>query len=212
MRAARRLGAGVAALAVALGGCNLPRQPVPTTLEGEWAAQRDRFTRSAKAYDRLDDQVFVTATYQAPSVRVARVDRIAEWKAMTVEERERLLAAERADGERWEEFLLAFYTNDRQSNDLASTRSVWRLALAVEGAGELLPHGRPEIVRADATVTGLYPYVGNFDVVYRVRFPRWKGERPLQEIPFRLVVAGALAKVELRFNGPAKPLDAGAQK
>jgi hypothetical protein len=198
--AARR---AMAALALALGGCGLlPRQPVPTSLEGEWAAQRDRFTRSAKAYDRLDDQVFLTATYQAPSVRVARVERLAEWKAMTAEERDRLLAAERAEGEQWEEFLVAFYTNDRNSNDLASTRSVWRLALAVEGAGELLPVARPEIVRSDATVAGLYPYVGNFDIVYRVRFPRWKGERPLHEIPFALVVASALAKVELRFDAP----------
>ena len=202
MRGAAPLGA---TLALALGSCALfPRQPEPTTLEGEWAVQRDRFTRSAKSYDRLDDQVFVTATYQAPSVRQARVDRLAEWKAMTAEERERLLAAERADGEKWEEFLVAFYTNDRDSNDLASTRSVWRLALVVAGAGELLPAGRPEIVRSDATVTGLYPYVGKFDVVYRVRFPAWKGERPLREIPFRVVVAGALAKVELRFNEPAK--------
>ena len=205
MRAARPLGAGLAALAVALGGCGLfPRQPVPTTLEGEWAAQRDRFTRSGKAYDRLDDQVFVTATYQAPAVRVARAKRLAEWKAMTVEEREQLLAAERADGERWEEFLIAFYTNDRDANDLASTRSVWRLALVVDGAGEFLPVARPEIVRSDATVTGLYPYVGKFDVVYRVRFPRWKGERPLPEVPFTLVAAIALAKVELRFDGAPK--------
>ena len=202
-RATRR--ARVAALALALGGCGLfPRQPVPSTLEGEWAVQRDRFTRSAKAYDQLDDQVFVTATYQAPSVRAARVQRLAEWKAMTAEERERLLSAERAEGEQWEEFLVAFYTNDRDANDLASTRSVWRLALAVEGAGEFLPAGRPEIVRADATVSGLYPYVGKFDIVYRVRFPRWKGERPLDETPFTLVMAGAPAKVELRFDGPAR--------
>ncbi|HZY03608.1 MAG TPA: hypothetical protein VFF02_08910, partial [Anaeromyxobacteraceae bacterium] len=110
-------------------------------------------------------------------------------------------AAERAEGERWEEFLIAFYTNDRQANDLASTQSVWRLALAVDG-GEFLPTARPEIVRSDATVTGLYPYVGQFDVVYRVRFPRWNGERPLHHIPFTLVVASALAKVELRFDAP----------
>lgn len=204
MRGAGALG-GVAAIGLVLAGCGLfPPQPVPGAREGEWAAQRDRFTRSAKAYDRLDDQAFVTATYQAPSARLARADRLAEWKAMTAEERERLLASERAEGEKWEEFLVAFYTSDRDSNDLASTRSVWRLALAVEGAGELLPAGRPEIVRSDATVTGLYPYVGKFDVVYRVRFPRWKGERPLHEIPFRLVMAGALAKVELRFNEPPK--------
>jgi len=132
------------------------------------------------------------------------VARLAEWKAMTAEERERLMAAERADGEKWEEFLLAFYTNDRDSNDLASTRSVWRLALAVVGGGDVLLAGRPEIVRADATVTELYPYVGKFDIVYRVRFPRWKGERPLHETPFALVVAGAPGKIELRFDQPAE--------
>ena len=50
---------------------------------------------------------------------------------MTAEEREQLLAAERADGEKWEEFLLSVYTSDREANDLASTHSVWRLALVV---------------------------------------------------------------------------------
>ena len=190
--------------ALALGGCALfPRQPKPTTWEGQWAAQRDRFTQSGKVYDRVDDQFFVIATYQAPAVRRARAERLAEWKAMTAEEREQLVVAERAEGEKWEEFLLSVFTADREANDLASARSVWRLALVVEGAGEMLPAGRPEVVRADATVTGLYPHVGKFDVVYRVRFPRWTGERPLAEIPFSLVMAGALGKLELRFNRPA---------
>lgn len=192
------------AVALALGGCALfPRQPVPTTWEGQWAAQRERFTRSGKVYDRIDDQLFAKATYQAPSVRRARAERLAEWKAMTAEEREQLLAAEQADGEKWEEFLLSVYTFDREANDLASTHSVWRLALVVEGAGEMLPAERPEVVRADATLIGLYPYVGKFDVVYRVRFPRWTGERPLAETPFTLVMAGAPGKLELRFNRPA---------
>lgn len=195
--------AAAAAAALALLGCGMfPPQPVPTASEGEWAVQRDRFTRGAKVYDRVDDRAFATATYQAPSVREARAARLAEWKAMTAEERERLLAAERAEGERWEEFMLAFYTSDRDSNDLSSTRSVWRLALVVEGAGDILPAGRPEIVRSDATMAGLYPYLGKFDVLYRVRFPRWKGDRPLAETPFRLVVAGAPGRLELRFDQP----------
>ncbi|HEY6106430.1 MAG TPA: hypothetical protein VIV59_10635, partial [Anaeromyxobacteraceae bacterium] len=72
------------------------------------------------------------------------------------------------------------------------------------GGGEVLPAGRPEVVRSDATVTGLYPYVGRFDIVYRVRFPRWKGERLLHETPFALVVAGAPGKLELRFGEQAR--------
>lgn len=189
-------------LALLVACASMDRQPIPTTREGPWAAARDRHTRSGKVYDRLDDRLFATATYQALEVREARAERLAEWKSMTAPEQERLLAEERSQAEAWEEFLVAFYTSDRLADDLSSSRSVWRVALVVPGAGEMLPASRPEMVRPDATLGGLYPYLSHFDSVYRVRFPRWKGERPLAEIPFTLEFAGALGKLELRFNQP----------
>ncbi len=185
----------------ALGGCATPvleRQPEPPTTEGRWAEERARTTRSIRIYDRLDDQAFATATWQAPAAREARAERLAQWKAMTPPEREKLLAAERAEGERYEDFFLAFYTGDRRANDLASRRSTWRIALAVPGEGELLPV-KVEEVPIDPTLEMLYPYLGKFDTAYLVRFPRWKGPKPLAEVPFNLVIAGALGKAELRW-------------
>jgi hypothetical protein len=182
-------------------GCGivLANQPLPKPEEGEWPAERDRFTRGVKVYDRFDDKAFATATYQALPVRLARVNRLAEWKRMTPEERAALEATERAEAEKGEEILLAFFTANFAANDLDSRTSVWRVALEVPGQGDLLP-SRIEQVRKDATLQTLYPYVGHFDVVYRVRFPRWKGPQPLAEIPFDLRIAGALGDVKLRFG------------
>jgi len=189
-------------------GCTtsfLAKEPRPTTFEGAWAEQRDRFTRSFKLYDGLDDVAFATATYQAPSVREARVDRLADWKGIQPSERETLLAAEREAAASSEEFLLAFFTSDRRANDLASRQGTWRIALLVQadGEAEALPV-KVEAVRTDPTVQGLYPYVTDFDQLYRIRFPRVPGPRPLAELPFVLRIAGAKGRVEMRWGpGPA---------
>jgi hypothetical protein len=197
------------ALALLAASCGfvMPRQPVPDTNEGAWAGARHRFTRGSRVYDRFDDKAFATATYQALPVRLARAERVATWKKMTEEERNALLAAEQAEDEKWEDFLVAFFVGaDFAANDLDAPKSVWRVALVVPGAGELLP-ARIEQVKKDATLTTLYPYVGHFDVAYRVRFAKWKGEKPLAELPFVLRIAGALGKVDLDWG--AKPEEPG---
>jgi hypothetical protein len=61
----------------------------------------------------------------------------------------------------------------------------------------------------DATVTGLFPYVGPFDVVYRVVFPPAPGG-PVGDGKVVLELASALGKIDLRFGepngaGPAQP-------
>jgi len=189
-------------------GCRaaLSQQPVPGLNEGAWAEARHRFTRSTKIYDKFDDKAFATATYQALPVRLARAERTADWKRMTAQEREALLATERAEAEKYEDFLVAFFVGaDFAANDLDAPRSVWRVALVVPGEGEVLPV-KIEQVRKDADVTGVYTFVGNFDVVYRARFARWAGQKPLAELPFVLRIAGALGKVDLDWGkDPGEP-------
>ncbi len=192
---------GVALLALAVAcGLTLPRQPTPGPEEGKWPEERDRYTRSIKIYDRLDDKAFATATYQAPSVRAARVERLAAWRSLTGEERDARLAQERDEATRFEDFLLAFYTNDRSANDLDSSKSVWRVTLEVLGTTEILP-ASIQVVHVDATLAQLYPHIGTFDTLYQVRFPPWRGPKPLAETPFLLRIAGAQGKVELVFDG-----------
>jgi hypothetical protein len=194
-----------AALAVgALAACH-PRAPVPQPRAGEWAAIRDAATRRAVLYDGLIHRATGTATFLSPAVREARARRLAEWLGWTPQELEARLALERAEAAQGEELLLSFYTARSQDNDLDAPRSVWRVALTA-GSEDLLAT-RVTSLTTDATVTGLFPYVGPFDVVYRVLLPR-SPSGPLAGRPFVLQVASALGKVSIDF-GAASPQPVG---
>jgi len=193
----------VAAMAV-LSGCSVVQyfepEPRPTAQEGAWNEARQRATRSGKIYDALGTNAFVGAVYQAPDIREARVERLATWAAMTAEERERLLAAEREEAARYDTFLVSLFTPDRGDNDLDSRSSIWRVALVVPGEGEALPES-VSIVRVDSTLKALYPNVDrNFAIVYRVRFARWTP--PIAGRAFILRLAGAKGRLDLDFGRP----------
>ncbi len=201
--------AGAAALAVVAVACSsLPPafpftapQPQPTPEEGAWARARDRFTASAKLYDGLSTRAFVSAVYQAPEVRETRVARLAVWKNLAPQERDAMLAAERDEAAQFDDFIVSFFTADRADNDLDAQRSVWRLAVAVQGEGEAEP-AKVEGVRTDATLRTLYPTIGDFDQVYRVRFPRWAAGA-LTDRRFELRMASARGKLDLAFPAAA---------
>jgi hypothetical protein len=195
----RRTLAAVAAVA-AISGCSLhPRSPLPPTREGEWALVRDAATRRTVLYDRFTHRATATATHLSLVVREARARRLAEWLRWTPQELESRLAAERAEAEAGEEFLLCFYTADSRANDLDAPRSVWRIALRV-GEGDLLAT-RVTSIDSDATVVGLFPFVGPFDVVYRVSLPR-PADGPIDGKPFVLALSSTLGLVDLDYGAP----------
>jgi len=192
-------------LAALLAACTYGRPAHEGAEARAWSKSLARSVRSGKVYDRLESRAFAGAIYLSVEVRRQRAGQVAAWQAMTAAERDALLRREAAEAEQYEEFHLSFYTPDEKDNELDTRRSTWRVALVVPGEGESLP---AEVRRlpADAQVRELYPFVGAFDTVYRVRFPRWKGA-PLDGRPFLLRVAGAAGQVDLDFGAPqaAKP-------
>ncbi len=190
-------------LALALSACGYVSPAVtPGTREGAWAEARDGATRTAKLYDLLEDVAFATATWQSEAVRTARVDRMAEWKGMLPAERDAALARERAEAAEGEEFLLAFFTDDRKANDLATDRGTWRVSLVIDGTEQALPV-QVKTVRKDPTLQVLYPYLTEFDTIYRVRFPRFPGPGTLATRAFELRIAGALGALRMTWQPPA---------
>lgn len=189
-----------AALGATLGCAALhPRQPAPTPLAGEWGIARREATRRLALYDGLVHRATATVTHLALRVREAEVRRLAEWQGWTAEELAARLAREEAEAKAGEEFLVAFYAANPVDNDLDAAKSVWRLAVLVDG-GQL----RPVSVKAedvDATLKTLFPYVGPFDTVYRVRFPP-SPAGPLQGRSYVLQIASALGKIDLDFGTP----------
>jgi len=191
-------------LLVALGaaGCLFvhPRQPKPSPEAGEWAELRNAATRARLLYDGLDHRANAVAIHLSPRVREARAGRLADWLAWSPAELDRRLAQERAEAAEGEEFVLAFYTAVERANDLDSPDSIWRVAVVVEGLNVLA--SKVEAITSDATVKALYPLVGPFDTVYRVRFPPTP-DGPLAGRPFVLRLSSALGTMDLDFGGPA---------
>ena len=135
--------------------------------------KRDAATRRDLLYDGFDHRATATATHLSLAVREARARRLAEWKGWTAEELEGRLAAEQAEAAAGEEFLLVFYTPNMDDNDLDAPKSVWHLAVKSED-GELVSN-RATGVYPDAELRKLFPWVGPFDTVYRVSFPKPAG-------------------------------------
>lgn len=200
-----RRSAVLASLALSLGACH-PRAPLPLTTEGAWGAARDEATRRFVLYDGLRHRATATATHLSLSVREARAQRLAKWYGWTPRELEDRLAKERAEAEEGEEFLLCFYAADPRGNDLDAPRSVWRVAVKV-GDVDVVAR-RVTSIDSDATVVGLFPYVGPFDVAYRVLLPRAPGGS-IAGKPFRLELSSAQGTLSLDFAVlPKKPVDA----
>jgi hypothetical protein len=188
------------AAAAALAGCSLlPRAPAPTTMQGEWAALRDQATRRAFLYDGLKHRATATATHLSLVVREARARRLAIWFGWTQAELDERLALERTEAAEGEEFFLSFYTAEPRDNDLDAPRSVWRTAVKVDG-GDLVARRLTSIDR-DATTVGLYPYIGPFDVAYRVLLPS-SSSGPIAGREFTLEIASARGKVSIDFGAP----------
>jgi hypothetical protein len=191
------------ALLLPLAACSYVGTARSTTPgEAAWAETRDRATRTVKLYDQLNDIAFATATYQSPAVRSARVERVAAWKGSLPAERQAALDREWAEAAEGEDFLVAFFTDDRRANDLVIERSTWRVGLVVNGSEQAVA-AKITLVKRDPTIQALYPWITDFDALYRVRFPRYTGQKPLAELPFVLRIAGAPGTLDLDFGpGP----------
>jgi hypothetical protein len=201
MRARR---AAVIAAVAALCGCPFhPRAPQPAPDRGDWARVRDEATRQFQLYDGLDHRATATATYLSPEVREARARRIAVWFAWSEAELQRRLADERAEAAQFDDFVLSFYTADRDSNDLDALRSVWRIEVDT-GTGQIIARD-VHALGADANLTALFPWVGPFDTVYLIRFPR-APTMPLAGRPFVLRLSSGLGQVVLNWGAPPKPI------
>lgn len=184
-----------AVLLVAAIACRLPAQPRPTAEEGQWNAVRERASRSGKLYDGLATNAFVRTVYLSRDVREARIARVATWKVLSVAETEKLLATEHDEAASFEDFQIDLFTAEPSDNDLDAAHSIWRIALVVPGEPDRLPLGI-EQVRPDATLRNLYPAIGDFDTVYRVRFQR---TAPLEGKPFVLRLAGGRGRLDLQY-------------
>jgi len=208
----------LAVVALLLGGCSTlpPRVGEPpaqvSNAQDEQAYHEvlDRWTRHTTIYDQLDNRMFLAATLQTPEFVKARVDRVAAFKGLPTADAQALLAHESAEASNGYTFFFGVQTEKRRWNDLDSDHSLWRVALHT-GAGEVTPVQIDRIDRPDVNLRGLYFYLGDFWVGYRVRFPSALPDgRPLVspgETQLVVKVDSALGHAHLEFPAYAVAIE-----
>jgi hypothetical protein len=168
--------------------------------EEKYLALLDHYTGKAEIYSGFDTQLFAGVTYQTWEFREARVKRLALFRSMTPDEIASLLTRERAEYEKYNVFVLGTWTVDSRFDDFDKRDSVWRIALVLDGE-EVLPVDVVRVSRVTQDVRAIYPYMGNFWVQYRARFPRYRKDgSPLIRPGTRrvkLVLASSLGKAEM---------------
>jgi len=204
------------ALAAVLPGCAFippqvgARAPVLRDASAERAYQvaLSRATARHEVYAGLDTRLFVAATHQSTAFRAARTRRLAAFEGWSGEALQAALGREVADAEQANDFLLGVYVPDRREENLDTPQSAWRVALEFQDGTELRPASIERLGRGTLRQRALYPYLGDFWVAYRVRFPRVRPDGRdgwLEGAPgFVLKVGSTLGQASLRFPAAAE--------
>lgn len=164
----------------------------------------EKFSDRAEVYDGFDTRIFAAATFQSAEFREARVQRRAEFQFLPKPRVEELLAAERAEETQFNVFHMGVHVNDPKFEDFSFPKtSIWRIVLLTP-VGEVEPVSVERIGRATLNMRAFYPYLGEFWVAYKVRFPKaLKDGTPIipdsaSHVTLRL--ASALGHAELRVH------------
>ena len=196
-------------LALSLAGCGErfpPGSLAPPPARhsaSDYREVRQRWTRSARIIKTLDTTLHVFATLFSLDFASAYLAKRTEVFRLGDAERD-ALGRELADAaDRFYSFFVSAATDDFQWNDFARKESVWHLLLRNDRGEQVSPLE----IHADKitpTATELFPYVGPFHRVYRVRFPaKLPDGRPLARgdtQSLSLVFTGPLGQADLKWR------------
>lgn len=139
--------------------------------EKEYQSTLERYSDHAEIYDLFNTRLFTAMTYQSWRFRQARLQRVGLFKELPKEVVERNLAAERVDFDAYHEFFFGVHTASSRFDDFDRRDSIWRIALVTD-SGETTPVSIERIGRSNLSLRAIYPYLDDFWVAYRIRFPR----------------------------------------
>lgn len=199
-----------ALLLVSAPGCSLAPPTVgeraasvkDSQAESAYQASLARYTDRAEVYDLLNTRMFAAATFQAWPFREARVHRLALFQVQPAPVEQRHLLEERSEFESFHEFFFGAHVNNYRYDDFDRPNTIWRIAL-VSGAVETTPVSVQRLGRSNLDMRAIYPYMDDFWVAYRIRFPRTTREGqpviPPGTSRVMLRLASTLGKAEMSF-------------
>lgn len=179
-----------------------------SSIYADWTRTSDEF-----AFDRLEDILHVTATFEAWEFRWAYVVRYASDYSLRTDERTRLLRSTLADAQERHRFFVTMVGNRYRESDLTDERTAWRVLLVDSEGRQTRPVEVTRLRRPGATERIYFPTVSVHRHTFRVAFPtQHEDGTPViapnaREIVLR--ITGAEGAVDLRWGlDPDAPADA----
>ena len=160
------------------------------------------YTQEKTVYSEFETRIRVVATWKSREFTDAYLSEHARLYDLTTSAREEKRDIVSAASSDFREFLFYAYVPDRESNDFAKARSIWKVFSFHEGGQRMEPLEIREI-ETTPLVTKFFPYVKPYGKFYSVKFPPGsplKRKDAADQTGPTLVVTGILGKAELKWN------------
>lgn len=146
------------------------------------------FVVEASIYNGMATQLMCSVMPLNPTVRTARVQRIAAARGWDRDRTQRALEAALAEHQERYQVLISVYVPEAKSNNLADKKPQWLVYLAGPDGQRTPPTDRGRISQRTLLNEALYPFWGLWDNLYLFSFPKStvpKGDKA------RLFITGA---------------------
>lgn len=189
----------IIAAAVVTTGCAEIREYVQIvrndSLSSAYRKELKRWTRSETVYSSFETRLKVVATWRSAEfqrVYSAEYDRVYDGSVR--------LDVTSSPGM---EFLFYAYTPNREANDFADARSIWKVYMVTKGGERFMPVDLRRIEDVTPAMEEFFPYINiHHGSVYTVTFEdadkQAEGKTP-QTRNFSLVFTSVLARAELEW-------------
>ena len=193
-----------------LGACGsraLPMRPAARSYTADdYDSIYDDWTRASDefAFDRLEDVLHVTATFESWEFRWAYVARYAADYSLATEDRTRLLRSTLADAQERHRFFVTMVGNRYQDSDLTDAGSAWRVLLVDPTGRQTRPVEITRLRHPGAAERVYFPSVSTQRHTFRIAFPTQHEDGtsviPVDSGEVLLRFTGAEGTVDLRWE------------
>jgi len=131
----------------------------------------NRWTREARVYKGLGNELIVSVTFKSREFRLAYVQEFAKAYRLTRHEEEKLLKDQLRAANMYHDFIMAAYVPENRLNDFDSLNSIWKIYLINNRNERVVPLEVSRVKERRLALAHFFPYISPWKIVYQIRFP-----------------------------------------
>jgi len=160
----------------------------------------NRWTREARIYRGLGNELIVSVTFKSREFRLAYAREFARAYRLTHQEEKKLVRDQLKAADTYHDFVMAAYVPENRLNDFESRTSIWKIYLISDRNKRIMPLEVARIKEERVAFAHFFPYITPWRIAYHIRFPtKTSGTDIIDEkaTKIKLVITSMLGTAEL---------------